>query len=180
MGHAFTYLPWLYRWVLLVILMAGTVILMVKLSRQGQPLRNDAAPNGILSYEFAWNQNQAERMINSWKSVKQTAEQQLFLDFGFLVAYPLLFSLACAMLAESRFNQIAMVGVFISWAVLAAGPLDAIENFALLRMLDGGASEVLAQLAGWCAGVKFLLVYSSLGYIVLQGLSTLTGWMKAR
>jgi hypothetical protein len=36
-------------------------------------------------------------------------------------------------------------------------------------MLDAGASVWLAQLAGWCAGIKFLLVLSGLGYLVLQG-----------
>ena len=69
----------------------------------------------------------------------------------------------------------AALGFFLSWAMLAAGPLDAVENWALLRMLKLGASEPLAQLAGWCAGGKFLLAYAGLGYIVLQGVGVLVG-----
>lgn len=168
MLHAFSWLPSPYRWALLAILFAGTVVFAVKLAAQGKPLTTSAAPNGIISYEFAWNRGRAELILGSWSSLKDTAKQQLLLDFGFLVVYPLLLSLACAMLAESPFNSMAVAGVFISWAMLAAGPLDAVENFALLRMLDQGASGLLARLAGWCAGVKFLLVYSSIGYIVLQ------------
>jgi len=178
MTHAFASLPSPHRWILLAILFAGTIILAVKLTSQGKPLRTQAAPNGILSYEFAWNQNRAELILNSWTNFKATARQQLLLDFPFLVFYPLLFSLACGMLADSPSNRMAAVGIFLSWAVLAACPLDAAENIALLRMLDLGASETLARIAGWCAGVKFVLVYSGLGYIVLQGLGVLVAKMR--
>lgn len=179
MIHAFAWLPSPYRWALLAVLLVATVALAVKLASQGRPLRTEAAPDGIISYEFAWSQSRAERILGSWGSLKDTARRQLITDFGFLVVYPLLLSLACAMLAESPHNRLAEVGIFISWSVLAAGPLDAAENFALLRMLDQGASESLARLAAWCAGVKFMLVYSSFGYIALQGAAVLVGKLRA-
>jgi len=179
MQHPFTWLPGLYQWVLLAIFCTGTAVFAIMLTAQGKPLRTSAAPHGILAYEFAWNRDRAEQILGSWISLKDTAQQQLLLDFGFLILYPLLLSLACAMLAESALNSMAIVGGFISWAMLVAGPLDAVENFALLRMLDVGASGGLARLAGWCAGVKFLLVYSGLGYIVLQGLGVLIERMRA-
>lgn len=100
------------------------------------------------------------------------------MDFVFLVAYPLLGSIACAMLAESRLNAVAVVGAFLSWAVLAAAPLDAVENLALLAMLDGETSTLGARLAAWCAGLKFALVYAGLGYIVLQGLAVLVARLR--
>lgn len=178
MTHAFAWLPSPYRWVLLVVFIAGTVIFAAKLTSQGKPLITEAAPNGILSYEFAWNQSKAGLILDSWKLLKETARSQLLLDFAFLVFYPLAISLACAMLADSPQNKMAVVGAFISWAVLAAGLLDAAENIALLRMLDGGASDFLARLAAWCAGVKFTLVYSGLGYVVLQGLAVLVAKVR--
>jgi len=173
MQHPFMWLSVPYQWALLVILCAGTAGFAMMLTAQGKPLRTSAAPHGILAYEFAWNRDRAAQILGSWSSLKDTAQQQLLLDFGFLILYPILLSLACAMLAESPLNSMAIVGCFVSWVMLAAGPLDAVENFALLRMLDVGASEGLARLAGWCAGVKFLLVYSGLGYIALQGLGVL-------
>lgn len=179
MLHAFAWLPSPYRWILLAFLFAGAIVFVYKLSAQGKSLITPAAPNGILSYEFAWNRSQAELIIGSWGSHKDKAKEQLWLDFGFLVIYPLLLSLSCAMLAESSFNSMAAVGFFISWAALAAGPLDAVENVALLRMLDTGGSGFLARLAGWCAGLKFLLVYASLGYLVLQGLGSLVNKIRA-
>jgi hypothetical protein len=165
MQHAFTWLPLPYRWILLALLCAGAAVFVIMLTAQGKPLRTSAAPHGMLAYEFAWHRARAEQILDSWSSLKDTAQQQLRLDFGFLLLYPILLSLACAMLAESSLNSMAIVGCFVSWAMLAAGPLDAVENFALLRMLDLGASGCLARLAGWCAGVKFLLVYAGLGYI---------------
>jgi len=179
MTHPFAWLPLPYRWALLALLFAGTAALAVKLTSQGRPLRTGAAPQGVISYEFAWSRSQAELILSSWSSLRDTARRQLITDFGFLIAYPLLLSLACAMLAESPHNRLAEVGIFISWAVLVSGPLDAVENLALLRMLDHGASEPLARLAAWSAGVKFLLIFSSLGYILLQGLSVLVSKLRA-
>jgi hypothetical protein len=179
MLHAFTWLPSQYRWAVLATLLAGTVAFAYKLKTQGEPLVTADAPRGILTYEFAWSRSGVELILRSWSSLKDVARRQLRLDFGFLVFYPLLLSLACAMMAESPHNGTAVVGVFISWAVLGSGPLDAVENLALLRMLDAGASGGLARLAGWCAGIKFLLVFSCLGYLMLQGAGILVGKMRA-
>ena len=179
MQHPFTWLPSPYRWALLATLFVGATAFALILMTQGKPLATPAVPGGILTYEFAWGRARAESILTSWGSLKDTARRQLLLDFGFLVFYPLFLSLACTMLAESPHNPTAAVGVFISWALLAAGPLDAVENLALLRMLDSGASVGAARLAGWCAGVKFLLVYSGLGYLALHGTGVLVGKLRA-
>ena len=179
MLHAFTWLPSPYRWVLLTALLAGTVACAIMLKNQGKPLTNPTTPQGILSYEFAWSGSRVEAILNSWSSQKDVARRQLWLDFGFLIVYPLLLSLACAMLSESPHNSTATVGVFISWAVLASGPLDVVENFVLLWMLDKGASGGLARLAGCCAGIKFLLVFSGIGYLLLQGTGALVRKVRA-
>lgn len=178
MSHPFSWFASSYRWPLFSFLLAGTVLFACLLTCQGKPLRTSAAPSGILSYEFAWTKPQADSILTSWSSMKETARQQLLMDFGFLVFYPLTLSLACAMLAGSAFNKMAVVGAFLSWAVLLAGPLDAVENLSLLRMLGTGGSEFLARLAGVCAGVKFALVYASLGYLVLQGLATVVAKLR--
>jgi hypothetical protein len=84
------------------------------------------------------------------------------------------------MLSESPQNSRRPWGFFISWAVLAAGTLDAVESFALLRVLLGkGDSRGLARLVGWCVGIKFLLVFSSIGYLLLQGVGVVAGKVRA-
>lgn len=175
MMHAFSWMPPPYRWALLVICLAVTVAFVLVLTTQGKPLRNPVAPQGVVSYEFAWTRSRAEQILESWHGLEGAAEQQLLIDFGFLAVYPVLLSLGCALLSETSANALPAVGVFISWAVLAAGPLDALENAALLRMLHHGAGAALAQAAGWCAGLKFLVVFSALGYLVLQGAAVLVG-----
>lgn len=172
MTHPFAWFSSSYRWPLFVFLLIGTALFIIWLSVQGKPLRTEAAPSGVLSYEFAWTKPKADSILKSWALIIETARNQLLIDFGFLVFYPLTLSLACAMLSGSKFNQMAVVGVFLSWAVLLSGFLDATENLSLLRMLATGGSDFLARLAGFCAGVKFALVYASLGYLVLQGLAT--------
>jgi len=173
MAHPFAWIPQPYRWYVLAAFFIATAAFAWKLASQGRPLTTAAAPRGILSYEFAWSEFGSGNVLNSWKQLKEVARLQLKLDFAFLVVYPLLFSLACGMLSDSPRNGRAIVGTFLSWAVLLAGPLDATENFALLQMLNAGASEYMAKIAGWCAGLKFVLVYSALGYIVFEGIPVL-------
>lgn len=171
MAHAFSWISPSYRWPLLILLLITTILLAWKIALQGKPLATDAAPSGILSYEFAWSAQSARNILASWEQLRDVARTQLILDFAFLILYPLLFSLACGMLANSPNNARAVVGAYLSWAILLAGPLDIFENLALLRMLDAGANQFLAQVAGWCAGLKFTLVYSSIGYILIEGVA---------
>lgn len=61
---------------------------------------------------------------------------------------------------------------------MVAGPLEAAESFSHLSKVDVGASGEMERLAGWCAGIKFLLVFSSLGYLVLQRAAVLASKMR--
>lgn len=171
MTHPFSWIAPSYRWSILIILLVTTILLAWKIKSQGRSLETKAVPHGILSYEFSWNAPAADKILLSWQPLRDVAKTQLLLDFALLIFYPISLSLACAMLADSPNNERAIVGAFISWAVLFAGPLDMSENLALLRMLDTGANNVLAQIAGWCAGLKFILAYSSIGYILVEGVA---------
>jgi hypothetical protein len=167
MPHAFSLMPPPYRRVLLAVCLAGSAGLMLVLTLQGMPLRSRAAPLGVVSFELAWTQDRAEQILESWRGLERTAERQLLIDFGFLIVYPILLSLGCAMLSETAAKPLPAAGVCISWAVLAAGPLDALENIALLQILRHEATAALAQTAAGCASLKFLAVFSALGYIAL-------------
>lgn len=168
MSHPFWWLPD-HRWPVLAALLVVTLVFAVVLRRQGRPL--DQAGASIVDYELAWSRAGAQAVLDGWQALVSTARKQILIDFGFLLVYPPLLALACAMLSESPRNELAAVGLFLSWAVLAAAPLDAVENLALLSMLDRGAADAPARLAGWCAGLKFTLVFAGLGYAVLQGLA---------
>jgi hypothetical protein len=85
----------------------------------------------------------------------------LGLDYLFLVLYPAFISLACARVAlrlRTGSPGGARLGVMLSWLVPVAGILDAVENYALIRMLIAGPSDLWAGVSWWCATPKFILV----------------------
>lgn len=171
--HPFSWVTHSYRYYALAVFFIAVATLAWKLSSQGKPLITTAAPDGILSYEFSWSRSGAQTILDSWEGLAPVAREQLIWDYPFLILYPLLLSLACGMLGDSLGSARAVVGAFVSWGVLLAGPLDAIENYALLKMVESDASEGMAKIAGWCAGIKFVLVFSAIGYIVVAGITRL-------
>lgn len=145
------------------------VLLMIILSRQGKPLQTPAAKSGIGSFEFAWTKARAQQILASWQGLYDVARVQLTWDFGFLLLYPLVLSLACGLLAQAAQNRLPEIGSFLSWSVLAAGWLDAAENLCLLRMLKTEATDLLVRTASTCASIKFLLIFAGCGYVLVQG-----------
>jgi len=144
------------------ILAVLTISVSFSLSSNSAVLATEAAPRGIISYEFAYTATAAEQMLLSWSPMaRQRAMLSLGLDYLFLVLYPAFISLACARVAlrlRERSPGAARLGVLLAWLVLAAGVLDAVENYALIQMLLTGPSDLWAQLAWWCATPKFALV----------------------
>jgi hypothetical protein len=170
MSHPFTWLPRDARVPVLLCLFAAVVAFMVYLDRQGVPLRAFAeTPHGILDFELARNAARAGEILNAWQSLRLTVLTQLQVDFGFLVAYPLFLSLACAMLSESPHARWPAVALFLSWAVLLACPLDATENLALLHMVKHGASDGAARLASTVSTVKWIIALAAVAFVLVDG-----------
>lgn len=142
------------------------VILTIAMTRMGAPLKNPAAPWGIVSFELAWTGERATRVLESWSpQLRSVAEQSLKLDFTYILAYAVAFSLGCALVADHagvRRAGLQRLAALASWGVLAAGACDVIENLALMSELGQSASaEALggaAVAAGLVATVKFLLL----------------------
>lgn len=155
----------------LVLVGIGVVALGLTLDRIGRPLRTEAAPAAIISFELARTPESAAAMVTSWKAVPgalAAARTTLWLDYLFLLAYPVWLSLVCSAVARHSPERTAAFGAVSAWTVLAAAPLDAVENAALLRVLSDPTTP-WPQLAWWCAVPKFALVMLALGYIVLAG-----------
>jgi hypothetical protein len=107
------------------------------------------------------------------KCEREVARKQVWLDFAFLVLYPLAISLACALLGDYLGGKAGLVGLMAAWAVLIAGPLDAVENLAILTMLGNGVSAPWPQLSTICAALKFTLALGGIGYVALAGAGVL-------
>ena len=151
---------------------AGLAVLaMIALQLTGAPLKTDAAPAGIVSYELAGTNEDAAAILASWDpNARLHAGLNLGLDYLFIAAYVSAIGLGCVLVGRllgRRVGWLEKLGGYLAWAVVLAGMLDIVENCALIRLLLGSRSAWLAPVARWCAIPKFLLVLMGLLYVVL-------------
>ncbi len=173
MRDPFGWLPIAYRGRAFTSLALLAIALMATLNILGVPLRSEASPAGIISYEFAGSLPAAERILEAWgEEGRVAAGLNLGLDFLFLFAYGAAIALGCVIAARSlkaRSRILGTVGTILAWAVIAAALLDVMENYALIRILLGSGTASLAAVARGCATIKFSLVAVSLLYVVVGG-----------
>ena len=173
--HPFAWLPASVQKPAFIVLAVAAVLLMAALQVLGAPLKTDAAPAGIVSFEVAGDLTSAQAILGSWAGTGQVyAGLQLGLDFLFIVAYTGAIALGCALCAQAlqdRGWRFAPLGLTLSWALFVAGLLDCIENYALIQLLVGGQDALLPLVARWCAIPKFAIVAAGLVYVVAAGLA---------
>jgi len=158
---------------------AAAIVLMLWVSRLGENLKTDEAPQGIVSLELAWSAARVDAILGSWDESKRAiAVRQTLWDYLFLVAYPIAFSLSCVLISRCAFSSLKEFGIVLAWTVLFAGVLDAIENVCLLAMLHGGARSGLSQVATICASFKFALLFAVVGYWTLAALQSLSAFVR--
>jgi hypothetical protein len=61
---------------------------------------------------------------------------------------------------------LAAIGLPLAWLQWFAGLLDAVENIALLNVLDGPVEQPWPRLAQLCALAKFALILLGLLYMI--------------
>ncbi len=155
---------------LTVLLVATSAVL----AAAGNALVTEQAPQGIVSYEFAGDAAGARRILDSWDPrARENAMFVLGLDYLYLLLYPAWFSLACSAIARRLGGFAGRLGLVLSWAVLAAAPLDALENYGSIRLLVAGPSDAMARLAWACAAPKFALVAAATAYLLGGGVAVL-------
>ena len=156
-------LMWLFIGLALLITFISTNI--------NQPLRTAAAPQGILSYEFAGDLATAQAIINSWDApAKLRAAFGLGLDFLYPVVYGMAISLAVVAASGAFKGRLAQLGAWLAWGVWLAAALDYVENIALWQLLQGSSNALLPQIAWWCAAFKFLLLVLAILYALWGGI----------
>lgn len=165
------------KWLVLVGLTLGTLLIGDRLGKLGRVLKTSGppAPWGIISFEVAGSEAQAGAILVTWNRVPggmASARRSLYLDYLFLCFYASLLAQLCY-LAASAFKETKgwyRAGLWSMYGQWLAGALDAVENTALLAMLNRQqAIAPLPQLAFLAASLKFLLIFLGLGY-ALTGL----------
>lgn len=148
-------------------LLALSIVLMAAMDGR---LRTDAAPRGIVSLELAGNERRAHRIYDSWEDAdRQFARRSIRLDFLFLLSYSTAIGLATAWAADvlrARQASLAGSGAILAWLQWLAALLDAVENVALWRMLQGYLAQPYPRIAQCCAVPKFLIVLAGFAYVV--------------
>ena len=152
-----------------IALLALTLAVMVSLNALGRPLNTEVAPLGIVSFELAGELSLAQSMVESWGQTGQAyAGLNLGLDYVYLIAYSSCIALGCGLVARSlsrRGEFLSSVGAVLAWAQFGAALLDAVENYALIRVLLGSQQALWPAVARWCAIPKFLIIAAGLVYV---------------
>jgi hypothetical protein len=138
------------------------------------------ATRGIVSFELAGHSARSESILRSW-SERARSHAMLIQGFDslYLLIYPAWLSLCASLLGTRLGSRWWRLGLATSWLVLGAAPLDALENYALIRQLMHGPSDLHAQLAWGCATGKFALVGVSILFLMAAGSVRLARWRGA-
>jgi hypothetical protein len=126
---------------------------------------------GMVTFELTGGQDRADEILAEWGDEGQdAAREQLWIDFGFLLAYGsfLTFALAAIRdLARSRgWVHLAAIGGVVAYFGASGAGFDALENVCLLLTL-GGAGAALPLLATIFAACKFTLLAAAIAYLVV-------------
>ena len=154
---------------LMVITLVMSALLLIVMRILDAPLRTDAAPKGIVSFELAGDYAASRHILSSWNpEAKVYAGLSLGLDYLFLIVYALFISSACIWVAETLGGDhlfFFILALLLVWSQFLAAALDAVENLALIQLLLNSTRRWLPGLSRWCAMVKFSIVSAGLIFI---------------
>jgi len=170
--------------------LAGTLILFAIFRVLDAPLRTSAAPSGIVSFELAGTPFQAQAIIDSWHEMAYLissvegepvpgfvsrayafAAFGLGIDYLFMPVYATALALGILLASGKHGNWFMTLGSWLGWGAYVAALFDAVENFALARiLLMNQVWSPWPEVAAFSASVKFLLLLLGLFY-------ALVGWL---
>jgi hypothetical protein len=117
-------------------------------------------PN-IVDFEFCRTVDKANSILNAWN---QTARIQAAFNLGFDYLYIPIYSTTIALACVWAANKLGgnriwhNMGMLFAWGIWVAAILDCVENYALLKMLEGTVANPYPALATMCASMKFSLI----------------------
>lgn len=159
MKHPLEFVPSDFRKPFFLGFLALTLAMFGLFNILDQPLRTSAAPNGIVSYELAGSPEEAQAMLTSWdEHARLFAAFGLGFDYLFMPVYSLALSFGLLLAGSAKPTWLQKLTVFLGWGVLLAALFDALENYALWKILTGSIDSAFPQIAAVCANIKFILL----------------------
>lgn len=191
MRHPLEFLPLEVRKPMFFTFLFLTLVLFAVFNVLDQPLRTDAAPDGIVSFELAGDAQTARLITDSWNQTSLLlsatgtpnpdivnvpyafAAFGLGLDYLFMPVYALALAFATLLAAQKHTGALQSMAAAAGYGAFAATLFDAVENYALFKMLLGSFDSGFPAIAAFCAVVKFGLLF--LGILV-----SLAAWLLPR
>ena len=131
----------------------------------------DEVADGMVAFELTNNIHDARIMVDMWgEKGRLVAAFSLGLDYLYLIAYALFLGIIAYETGKKLTGRSALLakpGYWLSWLMILAAVYDAIENFALIRILTGCQYSLWATTAYYFATIKFAIVIITLVYIFL-------------
>lgn len=167
--------PLILRWLSLPF-----VLVMASLWLIDHQLKAGPLAQGIVEFELCALSASCAEILAGWSGrQRELAMLSLGLDFLFLVLYPAVIAAALVVIARRLSGLARSLSSAFAWLVLAAGLMDAVENYCLIRLLGGADLEVFALPAALLAAVKFLIVFG-LALPWLAGCGAWLLWLRRK
>jgi hypothetical protein len=189
MKHPLEFIPDQQRKRLFFTFLALTSILFAIFRVLDAPLRTDAAPNGIVSFELAGNPQTAQEITDSWKKTSLLlsavmgqpdpnivntpyvfAAFGLGIDYLFMPLYALTLALGTLLASRTHEGFLKSLGAVTGYGAFMAALFDAAENYALLQVLLGNIQSAYPAVAAFCAILKFGLIAFGVFYALVAWL----------
>ena len=148
----------------------AALALWIFLAVQDRKISDTPGP-GIIPFEVAGTSEHAREILDDWGDEgRDAARVSLIADYPYLVAYSIFLAVGCTISAErlgrAGMARLARIGAPLGWAQFVAGACDAIEDAALLRVLDGH-TDFYPGVALVAAVGKFALAGLGVAYVIL-------------
>jgi len=144
----------------------SALIMFIIMRWYGAGLQNPVSIRGIVDLEFADTPQRLYELLSRWDL--SMVKMNIWLDFLFIVAYTVFFSIAAETGAEKWPEKTVprQAGFFFARVAYVAGVLDIAENLLMLQSIGGNFTGVSLQLTFYCAAIKFILIAVIILYLL--------------
>ena len=143
------------------------LIVAIAISAIDLGLRNSTTPHGIVSFELCAFTSSCDLALNHWGAKGQAlAMLSLGIDYLFLILYPGLLCIGLLLLLARLPPGLARVTLWMAWFCLVISVADAIENYALIKIILHESGSAYGLLAGVFAVIKFAFLGVALAWLL--------------
>jgi hypothetical protein len=148
---------------------AAALAIWVFLFIQDSEIKDSGGP-GIIGFEVAGTEKEAQEILEEWGAQgRDDARVSIYADFPYLIAYSVFLAVGCTIASERLgrrgMTRLARLGPLLGWSMFAAAAFDAIENFAMLRVIDGHTAT-WPGIALYAAIPKFAIAALGIAYVI--------------